>query len=87
MAYGPDAGLQHLDSIAEAPALQNSYLLPSIRGDLLTRLGRHAEASEEFARAAGLTGNERIRAVARTRADAAARHAAAPSGELGDAPE
>lgn len=71
MAYGPDIGLQHVNAISDAPVLKDSYLLPTIRGDMLTRLGRHAEASAEFTRAAALTNNQRIRAVALARANAA----------------
>ncbi len=78
MAYGPDVALDHVDAIADDPMLQGSHLLPTIRGDLLARLGRHAEASTEFTRAASLTSNERIRAVAQARA-AAARAAALSS--------
>jgi RNA polymerase sigma factor (sigma-70 family) len=77
MAYGPGAGLEQLDALADEPALKASHLLPSVRGDLLARLGRHAEASTEFARAAELTDNQRVRAVTLARAHAAARAAAA----------
>lgn len=70
MAYGPDLGLQHVDAIADQPQLKDSHVLPTIRGDMLTRLGRHAEASAEFTRAAALTNNQRIRSVALARANA-----------------
>ena len=52
MAYGPEAGLELLDQLAGLPALQGYHLLPSVRGDLLAKLGRHDEAKAEFARAA-----------------------------------
>jgi RNA polymerase sigma factor (sigma-70 family) len=61
MAFGPGAGLELVDPLTEEPALQGYHLLPSVRGDLLARLGRHAEAREEFARAASLTQNTRER--------------------------
>ncbi|MBB4783695.1 RNA polymerase sigma factor [Streptomyces rapamycinicus] len=63
MAEGPAAGLKLVEALAEEPALKGYHLLPSVRGDLLERLGRHAEARAEFARAAGLTRNARERAL------------------------
>ncbi|MFJ4711158.1 RNA polymerase sigma factor [Streptomyces sp. NPDC088785] len=68
MAEGPAAGLALVDAVADAPALRAYHLLPSVRGDLLERLGRTAEARAEFARAADLTRNERERAYLRARA-------------------
>jgi RNA polymerase sigma factor (sigma-70 family) len=68
MAYGPQAGLEVVDSLLEAPALQNYHLLPSVRGDLLARLGRNQEARVEFERAASLTQNERERQLLLARA-------------------
>jgi RNA polymerase sigma factor (sigma-70 family) len=68
MAYGPHAGLEVVDSLLDAPALQNYHLLPSVRGDLLARLGQHAEARGEFERAAALTHNERERQLLLARA-------------------
>jgi RNA polymerase sigma factor (sigma-70 family) len=68
MAYGPQAGLEVVDGLLDAPALQNYHLLPSVRGDLLARLGRHAEARVEFERAASLTQNERERQLLLARA-------------------
>jgi RNA polymerase sigma factor (sigma-70 family) len=59
MAYGPAPALELVDSIAGEPRLKGYHLLPSVRGDLLEKLGRFAEAREEFARAAGLTRNAR----------------------------
>ena len=59
MASGPGAGLKLIDQLALRTALQNYHLLPSVRGDLLEKLGRHAEAADEFERAATLTSNIR----------------------------
>lgn len=59
MAFGPAAGLQLVDALVLEPALANYHLLPSVRGDLLAKLGRHQEAHAEFIRAAGLTRNSR----------------------------
>jgi len=69
-AYGPAAGLEIVDALAATPALRGYHLLPSVRGDLLAALGRHAEARAEFIRAAGLATNEQERALLRGRADA-----------------
>lgn len=63
MAYGPREGLALVDRLTNEPALRGYHLLPSVRGDLLERLGRHAEAREEFLRAASLTRNERERTL------------------------
>ncbi|WP_051102248.1 RNA polymerase sigma factor [Streptomyces sp. BoleA5] len=63
MAYGPREGLALVDRLTDEPALRGYHLLPSVRGDLLERLGRHAEAREEFLRAASLTRNERERTL------------------------
>jgi RNA polymerase sigma factor (sigma-70 family) len=63
MACGPAAALELVDAISEEPALREYHLLPTVRGDLLERLGRTAEAGREFQRAAALTGNARERAV------------------------
>ena len=63
MAFGPAAGLELVDALVDEAALAGYHLLPSVRGDLLERLGRGAEAREEFERAAALTRNERERAV------------------------
>jgi RNA polymerase sigma-70 factor (ECF subfamily) len=59
MAHGPAAGLQALDALAAEPALANYHLLPSVRGDLLAKLGRSAEAREELQRALAMTDNVR----------------------------
>jgi RNA polymerase sigma factor (sigma-70 family) len=68
MAYGPVAGLEILEPLAEP--LADYHLLPSVRGDFLAKLGRRAEARADFLRAAELTRNERERAVLRDRAAA-----------------
>ncbi|MBD3914692.1 sigma-70 family RNA polymerase sigma factor [Nocardioides hwasunensis] len=69
-AFGPDAGLAVLDAVEAAPGPPvPGPLLPSVRGDLLERAGRHAEASEAFDDAASRTHNKRERAVLRRRAD------------------
>jgi RNA polymerase sigma factor (sigma-70 family) len=67
-AFGPDAGFAVLDEL-DAQALGDSPLVPSVRGDLLERAGRHAQASEAFAEAAARTRNERERAVLHRRAE------------------
>jgi RNA polymerase sigma factor (sigma-70 family) len=61
MASGPGAGLAAVDALANERALQNYHLLPSVRGELLRRLDRRAEARVEFERAAGMTRNARER--------------------------
>jgi predicted RNA polymerase sigma factor len=58
MAFGPEAGLELVDQLTDEPALAYYHLLPSVRGDLLEKLGRLDEAREEFSRAASLTQNE-----------------------------
>ena len=70
MAEGPAAGLAIVDELASEPLLQSYHLLPSVRGDLLEKLGRGAEAAAEFDRAASLTRNEREREVLLGRAAA-----------------
>jgi predicted RNA polymerase sigma factor len=59
MAHGPAAGLLALDALAAEPALANYHLLPSVRGELLVKLGRYAEAREELQRALAMTDNVR----------------------------
>jgi predicted RNA polymerase sigma factor len=68
MAYGPQAGLALVDDLASDPSLARYHLLPSVRADLLYKLGRHSEARVEFERAAGLTRNTRERHLLLTRA-------------------
>ena len=70
MADGPAAGLAVVDAVADDPALKSYHLLPSVRGDLLEKLGRFEEAHAEYARAAGMTGNARERALLLDRAAA-----------------
>jgi len=68
MAEGPAAGLELVDALVADPALRDYHLLPSVRGDLLERLGRRAEARAEFERAASLTRNAPERRLLRERA-------------------
>ncbi|MFF2998268.1 RNA polymerase sigma factor [Streptomyces sp. NPDC057950] len=68
MADGPGPALAIVDTLAAEPALRDYHLLPSVRGDLLARLGRTREARAEFERAAGLARNERERKLLETRA-------------------
>ncbi|MGG7571523.1 RNA polymerase sigma factor [Streptomyces sirii] len=68
MAFGAEEGLAAVDELAAEPALAGYHLLPSVRGDLLARLGRAAEARQEFLRAASLTRNARERALLEERA-------------------
>jgi RNA polymerase sigma factor (sigma-70 family) len=70
MAYGPAAGLTLVDQLVDDPSLKDYHLLPSVRGDLLVKLGRHAEARTEFERAAALTRNGRERTLLLDRAAA-----------------
>jgi RNA polymerase sigma-70 factor (ECF subfamily) len=72
MAFGPAAGLEIVDALTSDPALEDYYLLPSVRGDLLTKLGRLDEARPEFERAASLTQNAREKELLLGRAAAAA---------------
>ncbi|MGW5633277.1 RNA polymerase sigma factor [Streptomyces sp. NPDC003832] len=69
MADGPAPALEIVDALAGEPALRDYHLLPSVRGDLLRRLGRVAEARTEFERAAALTHNERERVLLKQRAE------------------
>ncbi|MEU3598221.1 sigma-70 family RNA polymerase sigma factor [Streptomyces sp. NPDC006798] len=69
MALGPEAGLAVVDAVADDPGLREYHPLPGVRGDLLARLGRTAEAAEEFRRAAALARNARERALLLTRAN------------------
>ncbi len=68
MAFGPAAGLELADRLDADGALKNYHLLPSVRGDLLARLGRAQEAQAQFIRAAGLTQNRRERDLLLARA-------------------
>jgi len=68
MAFGPAAGLELVDALRSEPSLQAYHLLPSVRGDLLAKLGRPEEARAEFERAASLTQNARERELLLRRA-------------------
>lgn len=76
MAFGPAAGLEVVDELSAEPSLKSYHLLPSVRGDLLAKLGRLDEARSEFERAAALTRNLRERALLLERAAACARGSA-----------
>ena len=69
MAFGPALGLDLVDALRDEPSLAGYHLLPAVRADLLTKLGRPAEARAELERAASLTRNERERALLLERAD------------------
>jgi RNA polymerase sigma factor (sigma-70 family) len=69
MASGPAAGLPLVDALAGDPALKSYHLLPSVRGDLLLKLGRYSEARTEFERAASLARNNRERTLLLSRAE------------------
>ena len=77
MAYGPSAGLTLIDQLVDLPALRGYHLLPSVRGNLLDKLGRREEARAEFERAAAMTKNGRERAMLLDRAGGADRAARA----------
>ncbi|MDQ4039843.1 MAG: RNA polymerase sigma factor [Actinomycetota bacterium] len=68
MAEGPAAGLDLVDQLLDEPSLREYHPLPSVRGDLLAKLGRHAEARTEFERAASITRNQRERTLLLERA-------------------
>lgn len=68
MAFGPAAALEIVDALAAEPVLARYHLLPSVRGDLLAKLGRHDEARAEFLRAASMTANQREQKVLLQRA-------------------
>jgi RNA polymerase sigma-70 factor, ECF subfamily len=70
MAFGPAAGLEIVDDLLTQPALRSYHLLPTVRGDLLAKLGRNEEACKEFRRAAGLAQNARERELLLGRAKA-----------------
>jgi predicted RNA polymerase sigma factor len=71
MAFGPAAALPLVEALEEEPALRDYHLLPSVRADLLAKLGRRDEARAEFVRAASLTQNARERELLLGRAAAA----------------
>jgi RNA polymerase sigma-70 factor (ECF subfamily) len=76
MAFGPQAGLELVDELVSEGSLDGYHLLPSVRGDLLVKLGRIDEARQEFERAASLTANERERQLLLARAGAFEGHLA-----------
>jgi predicted RNA polymerase sigma factor len=76
MAEGAEAGLAIVDRVSRERVLQGYHLLPAVRGDLLFKLGRHAEARAAFEAAAALAGNQRERWLLERRAQAAAQAAA-----------
>jgi RNA polymerase sigma factor (sigma-70 family) len=78
MAFGPSAGLELVDALTSEPSLRDYHLLPSVRGDLLARLGRFDEACAEFKRAASLTRNARERKLLLQRAAACAGNSTPP---------
>lgn len=69
----PEATVAIVDGLANDKPMQRYHLLPTVRGDLLQRLGRHDEACQEFRRAAGMAGHARERALLQGRAADAAR--------------
>ena len=73
MAFGPAAGLELVDALADETALRDYHLLPAVRGDLLLKLGRRDDARAEIERAASMTGNARERALLEARARGIAR--------------
>jgi predicted RNA polymerase sigma factor len=84
MAFGPAAGLELVDALVDLPALRGYHLLPSVRADLLAKLGRFDEACAEWTRAASLTRNARERALLLERAaESAAQSARAAGGDVG----
>jgi predicted RNA polymerase sigma factor len=70
MAYGPAAGLEIADALQGDKTMRNYQWLPSVRGDLLSKLGRHAEARAEFERAAAMASNAKERELLLARANA-----------------
>ena len=86
LGCGPAAALKALDALAEEPALANYHLFPSVRGDLLMKLGRYAEAREELQRALAMTENRRERVLLSTKLEGVLRQMGLPvtmeAGEL-----
>ncbi len=78
MAFGPAAGLEVADALRSEPQLKGYHLLPSVRGDLLYRLGRLADARVEFERAASMARNARERTLLKRRAEECTQRAAPP---------
>ncbi len=86
MAHGPQAALTLVDALASEPTLARYHLLPSVRADLLSKLGRHPEARTEFERAAALTRNSRERDLLLSRAASCETGPAQPPAETARAP-
>ncbi len=86
MAEGPEAGLALADRLLSEPTLKNYHLLPSVRGDLLFKLGRHEEARAAFDAAAALTSNRRERDLLKRRATLAAAAHLAPRDVAAETP-
>jgi RNA polymerase sigma-70 factor (ECF subfamily) len=80
MAAGPEAGLELVDALTSESSLERYHLLPSVRGDLLAKVGRLDEARSEFERAASLTRNARERELLLERAAACKRDSPSPGG-------
>jgi predicted RNA polymerase sigma factor len=78
MAFGPAAGLELVEALGSEPSLKAYHLLPSVRADLLAKVGRVDEARAELARAASLTRNARERELLLARAAALGREPAPP---------
>jgi len=78
MAFGPASGLEVVDELMGEPSLKSYHLLPSVRGDLLAKLGRFDEARAEFERAATMTRNVAEQKLLRERAEACARNEPPP---------
>ena len=81
MAFGAAAGLKVVEALASEPSLKTYHLFPSVRGDLLSKLGRFTEAREEFERAASLARNARERKLLTDRAAACAQGPMAPDAQ------
>jgi RNA polymerase sigma-70 factor (ECF subfamily) len=81
MAFGPQAGLELVDTLTSEPSLEGYHLLPSVRGDLLAKLGRFDEARPEFERAASMTRNTRERELLLERARECANGSAPPASQ------
>jgi predicted RNA polymerase sigma factor len=78
MAFGPAVGLELVDELTTEPSLKGYHLLPAVRGDLLFKLGRFAEARAELERAASLTRNARERELLLERAEGCVRASQRP---------
>jgi predicted RNA polymerase sigma factor len=85
MAFGPEAGMEVVEALESDPALRDYHLLPSVRGDLLQRLGRWDEARAELERAASLTRNQSERRLLLARAAARPSHPSSATPGVGAA--